>query len=203
VLTGLWHLAVAPSRVRTFLSRRAVAGLAALAIAGAALWGAFRYAPWWIAQERLTAGEAAMIESGWRDAPFFPDGWSDPHGKGNVTVRASLAPIVDIRLPLLPHTDHDLTIRMDPPDRPGLTATAAIFVNRHHLGDVALVSTEGRMGSYRFSIPADLVEGANRLRIMAPTLVPAGQAGPQFAFLPPDQLVGLRLWYVRVVPRRR
>lgn len=198
VIVLLGRVAAEPSRVRGLGSPRVAAGILALAATGAAGWALYRQLPWWIAREAIATGGAAMIVSGERDAPFFAGAWSAPHRGGNVSVKAALAPMVDLRLPLASRADHDLTLRMDPPEHLGMPVVAAVFLNGHHLGDAPLVATPGRIGTYRFRIPASVVGRDNRLRLIVPALVAAGQAGAGFAFLAPDQPVAFRLWYARV-----
>jgi 4-amino-4-deoxy-L-arabinose transferase-like glycosyltransferase len=190
-----------PFRLGALWSRRKAAGAIALAATAALLWTVHRQLPWWIERERLASGDAAMIVSGNRDAPFFEGGWSRFSSEGNVSVRAALAPMVDVQLPIVARTDHELTVRMDPPEGLKEPPVVAVFLNGHHLGDAALLATPGRIGTYRFAVPADLVGAENRLRFISRTLVNAGDAGARFTFLPPDSPVAFRLWYVRVQPR--
>jgi hypothetical protein len=41
--------------------------------------------------------------------------------------------------------------------------------------------------------------GSNELTLVPESMVAAGAAGPQFAWLDPAEKIGVRLWYVRVV----
>jgi hypothetical protein len=42
--------------------------------------------------------------------------------------------------------------------------------------------------------------GSNELIIIPASVTPAGSAGPRFAWLDPAERIGVRLWYVRVLP---
>ena len=63
------------------------------------------------------------------------------------------------------------------------------------------LSNPERVGSYRLTLPRDIVTaGSNEIIVIPATMTTAGAAGDRFAWLAPDDPVGVRLWYVRVVP---
>jgi hypothetical protein len=50
------------------------------------------------------------------------------------------------------------------------------------------------------TLPAEwVVEGDNELTLIPGTTVSAGSAGAQFAWLDPADIVGVRMWYLRVL----
>ena len=42
--------------------------------------------------------------------------------------------------------------------------------------------------------------GSNELIVIPTSVMPAGSAGPRFAWLDPADRIGVRMWYVRVLP---
>jgi hypothetical protein len=58
-----------------------------------------------------------------------------------------------------------------------------------------------RVGAYRIHLPAEWIRpGANRLTLVTEPLVAAASAGPRFAWIDEKERIGVRFWYVRVVP---
>ncbi|HSC29746.1 MAG TPA: glycosyltransferase family 39 protein [Vicinamibacterales bacterium] len=185
-----------PSMIR----RRDVAGAAGVMAAAAALSIMPIAMPLLVEREALTARDSAMITAGDRDAAFFIGPWSEPLPAEIVTVRVAQSEFVAIRLPLPEPVDYLMTIRMDPPDMPegGRESFVSVFVNRRMLAKVQLTRQADRMGTYRMRIPRDAARPLSRLDLVASHTVPARQAGPYFAPLPPETPVAFRLWYVRL-----
>jgi hypothetical protein len=51
-------------------------------------------------------------------------------------------------------------------------------------------------------VPRDLVRTwTNSLVLIPSETVPAGSAGERFSWIDPDVPIGIRLWYVRVLPQ--
>jgi hypothetical protein len=76
-----------------------------------------------------------------------------------------------------------------------------VLFNRHFVAALRLSWNPERVGSYRVPIQAHMVRtGSNELTIIPDTLVTASSAGPRFAWLDPSDRLGVRLWYVRVLP---
>lgn len=186
-----------PSRVRALLTpsmaRRAVAG-AALAAVVCALYAVL---PWLVVRETIAMGADVSIESGSRDRTFFGAGWSAPYTDGP-TFRVSLAERSVVRIPLPTRRTYQIVLRLDPvaPDR---QHRASVLLNRQLLAVLHLNWNPERVGAYPLQLPSDRVRiGSNELTIVPDTLVPAASA-VRFASRDPRDLLGLRLWYVRVL----
>jgi hypothetical protein len=90
-------------------------------------------------------------------------------------------------------------LRLDPvaPER---QHRATVLLNRQLLAILQLKASPDRVGTYPLQLPVDKVRvGINELTIVPDSLVPAGAAGPRFSSRDPRELLGLRLWYVRVL----
>jgi hypothetical protein len=89
---------------------------------------------------------------------------------------------------------------MDPVD-PHAQDRVSVLFNRHLVGVLRLEWSPERVGSYRLRIGESMVNvGSNELIIVPEVTVPAGAAGPRYAWLEPADRIGVRLWYVRVLP---
>jgi hypothetical protein len=90
-------------------------------------------------------------------------------------------------------------LRLDPvaPER---QHRAIVLLNRQLLANLQLTANPDRVGMYPLQLPVDKVRvGINELTIVPDTLVPAGVAGSRFGWRNPQDLLGVRLWYVRVL----
>lgn len=154
--------------------------------------------PWLAVREAIGLGEATSVETGPRDRLFYPDGWSSPHSEG-ITVRVSRGERSVVRFPLPDRRDYDIVLRIDPVD-PDIQQRVVVRFNGELVGLLTLSWNPERVGTYRVRARAPLVRTINELTIVSETLVSAGSAGPPFAWLDPDERIGLRLWYVRVLP---
>jgi hypothetical protein len=181
--------------VATALAWRA--GLvAAIVLAGA---GLYRWLPWFVAREAIAAGEPTSLPTGRRDAVFYGPGWSSPHDDG-LTVRVAVGDRSEIRLPLPERRDYDVVLRVDPA-APDAGQRLRVFFNDRPLALLRLDWDPERVGSYRFRLPADATHARrNRLLLVAEPPVTAGEAGARFAWMPPQERIGVRFWYVRVTP---
>ncbi len=84
--------------------------------------------------------------------------------------------------------------------RPDRQRRAVVLLNRQLLATLILTWNPDRVGSYPLLLPADKVRvGTNELTIVPDTLVAAGSAGHDASPRDPDDLLGVRLWYVRVL----
>lgn len=178
------------------LARRAAA-IVILAALGTA---AYLVLPWYVIREAIAHGESTSIETGERDKMFYRGGWSAPHA-GNITVRVSRGERAFVRLPLPEKRAYDIVLRIDP-----VTATAPdrvdVLFNKRLVGRLRLSWDPQRVGSYRFRVSKDIVRaGSNEIIIIPASTVPAGSAGSQFGWLDPADPIGVRLWYVRVLPQ--
>jgi hypothetical protein len=105
-----------------------------------------------------------------------------------------------VRFPLPARRDYKLVLRVDPV-APEARQLVRLQLNRRPLGVIDLGWNPDRVGSYQVEMPADIVRaGSNQLLLMPEPLLPAGSAGPRFAWLPPDERIGVRVWYIRVLP---
>ena len=162
--------------------------------------------PFFTARESLQGGEVAMITAGARDTVFFDGGWSPPSGQNGVVLRVAEREHVSMHVPLPAAGSVLLTLRMDPAETTDRARQPAVtvFLNRQPLGSVSLTRTPGRVGAYRFSIPADSPRGLmNTIDLVSTHTVPAADAGINFASLDTATPVAFRLWYARIEPVSR
>jgi hypothetical protein len=154
--------------------------------------------PWFVVRETIARDDDVNIQTGSRDAVFFGAGWSRPYLDG-LTFRVSQAERSSIRFPLPARRTYQIVLRLDPvaPDR---QHRATILLNRQLLAILQLRVNPERVGTYPVQLPSDKVRvGINELTIVPDTLVPAGLAGSRFSSRDPQELLGVRLWYVRVL----
>ena len=172
---------------------------AAVAACVVALACAFVLLPWFVVREALAHREDVSIETGRRDWMFYRTGWSAPHDDG-VIVRVSRADRSLVRLPLPRGSAYEIVLRLDPLV-PEVQQRLAVLFNRELVARFRLAWDPARMGTYRFRVqPAQIRAWSNELAVVPETLVPAASAGPRFGWLEPDERVGVRLWYVRILP---
>jgi 4-amino-4-deoxy-L-arabinose transferase-like glycosyltransferase len=173
-----------------------VATVVVVAVLGVATYFAL---PWYVVREAILLNESTSVQTGERDHVFYRSGWSSPHDEG-VTVRVSQTERPVVRIPLPVKRDYDLVLRIDPV-APGTQDRVSVLFNRHILGHLRLGWDPSRVGTYRLHVPERMVRvGGNELLIISDQLVSASSAGPRFAWLDPTERVGVRLWYVRVLP---
>jgi 4-amino-4-deoxy-L-arabinose transferase-like glycosyltransferase len=171
-----------------------VAGLTAIA----AFVATYRALPWFVVRETIAAGTDVSVETGGRDTPFFWSGWSRPYADGP-TFRVSTTQHAVVRIPLPWRRQYRIVLRLDPvaPER---QHRAVVLLNRQLLATLVLTFNPDRVGAYPVVLPADKTRvGMNELTIVPDTLVPAGSTGSRYASRNPDELLGIRLWYVRVL----
>jgi 4-amino-4-deoxy-L-arabinose transferase-like glycosyltransferase len=200
-----WSRALAmfrePRRIAMPPPRRIAAAAVVVTLAGIGAY-AYRVMPWFVIKEAVAKGEDVSVETGGRDHVFFTQGWSAPHRDG-VVVRISRGERSVIRVPLPSRARYDLVLRLDPvaPERQNWLN---VLFNDHQVGSFRLASDPQRAGSYRMTLrPHQVRAGANDLTLLPETLVTAGSAGPRFAWLAPEERIGVRLWYVRILPLER
>ena len=194
---GLRRLRLPPARGWRPAILRA-AGRVVLVAALAAMIAAWYFAmPWYVVREAVAHGESTSIETGTRDRIFYRRGWSPPYMQ-NITVRVSDEQRGVIRLPLPEKRAYDLVLRFDPAVAGDIVN---ILFNRRLVGRLQTTLNPGRVGSYRLTLPPDIVTaGSNEIIVVPSATSTAAAAGERFAWLPPESLAGVRLWYVRVVP---
>ena len=155
--------------------------------------------PWLVVREVIASGEDISIETGARDAVFYRRGWSPPHDDG-VTVRVSSAERAYVHVPLPKPGSYDLVFRIDPVV-PDVEQRVAVLFNGQLVARFTLGWNPERVGSYRVHLqPQQVRAGTNDVVLIPQLRVAAASAGPRFAWLPPAEQIGIRLWYVRVLP---
>jgi hypothetical protein len=201
-LSGVYRAAAAvvrdPARARRStvvpIARRAAA---VLAIAAAASAG-YMALPWFVTREAIVKGESVSVETGDRDRVFYRTGWLPPHTDG-ITARVSRGERASVHFPLPARRAYEIVLRLDPV-APAVQDRVAVLFNRKMAGLLHLMWNPERVGSYRLSVPEHMVRaGSNELTLVPESTVTAGAAGPRFAWLDPEERIGLRVWYVRVV----
>jgi hypothetical protein len=182
--------------VRVSRTQLVYAGSGVLLIAMAIV--CYRALPWFVAREAIAAGNDVSLNAGGRDATFFGDGWSDAYTDG-LTFRVSTSDQAVLRIPLTSQRPYRLVLRLDPV-APEQQHRAVVLLNRQLLATLILIPNPDRVGSYPLQLPADKVRvGMNELTIVPDKLVPAASAGSRYAFRDPEDRLGVRLWYVRVL----
>jgi len=154
--------------------------------------------PWFVVRETIASRTDVSVLAGGRDSTFFGPGWSGPYADG-LTFRVSRAEHAVVRIPLPEQRPYQIVLRLDPvaPER---QRRAVVLLNRQLLATLILTWSPDRVGSYPLLLPADKVRvGMNELTIVPDTLVPVASAGPRYASQDPDDQLGVRLWYVRVL----
>jgi hypothetical protein len=104
-----------------------------------------------------------------------------------------------VRIPLPERRPYQIVLRLDPvaPER---QRRAVVLLNRQLLATLILTWSPDRVGSYPLLLPADKVRvGMNELTIVPDMLVPATSVGSRYARQDPNDQLGVRLWYVRVL----
>jgi hypothetical protein len=183
-----------PAAMKPYLWRLAI--VAAVAGLGTA-W--YLGLPWYVTREAIAHGESTSIETGGRDRIFYRSGWSAPHVE-NITVRVSRSERAVVRLPLPVRRAYELVLRIDPVT-PASPEDVDVLFNRHLVGRLRLAWNPERVGSYRLRLREDIVTaGSNELIVVPSSVVPAGSAGPGFSWLDHAERIGVRMWYVRVLP---
>ena len=172
------------------------AAVVAVAVTATALYLAL---PWFTTREVIANGEAANIAAGARGLVFYREGWSAAHADGLAHVRVSRGARTTVHFPLPKKREYQVVIRVDPvaPDRQD---RLEVLFNSQVIGKIQLSWDPQRVGSYRMTLPADwVVVGDNKITLIPGTTVTAGSAGPRFAWLDPADVVGVRMWYLRVL----
>ena len=183
--------------LRPFASQPLMRTGAVVAALGLAL-GLYLVLPWFVVREAIASDKDISVETGTRDRVFFGSGWSEPYRDG-LTFRVSEAERAIIRIPLPSRRTYQIVLRFDPVAAE-LQRRAIVLLNRQLLANLQLTSNPDRVGSYSLQLPREKVRvGLNELTLVPDTLVPAGSAGPRFAWRNPQDLLGVRFWYVRVL----
>ena len=76
-----------------------------------------------------------------------------------------------------------------------------VFLNRDLLTTFELTWNPERVGQYEVSLPRRLVrQGFNDVRLWSDVMVPIGGSSTAIPEIARDQPVGLKLWYVLIIP---
>jgi hypothetical protein len=173
--------------------------IAIVAVLAASAVSFYLVMPWFVKREAMAADEAVNLEAGPRDRMFFRRGWSPPRTDGAVTARVSRTERASIHFPLPEKRAYEIALRLDPV-APGTQDRLTVLLNKRMLARLQLSWNPDRVGSYRLTLPAEWVrDGDNEIELVPETMVTAGAGGPRFAWLDPEERVGVRLWYLRVL----
>lgn len=157
-------------------------------------------APWFVIREDIRVGQGTSIQAGARDRVFFGDGWTESH-TGNITVRVTRADRASMRIPLPERRPYDLVLRIDPVT-PTSPQRVDVLFNKRLIGRLQLSVDPLRVGSYKVRVSPDMVRTwSNSLVLIPSATTPAGAAGERFGWIDPATPIGIRLWYVRVLPQ--
>ena len=172
---------------------------AAVALVAAIAAASYMALPWFTAKEAIASGEAVTIEANDRGRVFYRRGWSATHAEGLVNVRVSRDARTSVHIPLPEKRPYNIVLRLDPvaPERQD---RIAVLFNGQLVGRPRLTWDPQRVGSHRIALPAEWVKvGDNVITLVPETTVTAGSAGPRFGWLDPADMIGVRMWYVRVL----
>lgn len=155
--------------------------------------------PWYVIREAIARRESTSVQTGSRDAVFYRSGWTAPL-TDNITVRVSRGDRSIVRFPLPEKRAYEIVLRIDPVT-PSAPARVDVLFNKRWVARLPLSSNPERVGSYRLQVTEqDAHAGANELILIPAPTVAASAAGPRFASLDPAERIGVRLWYVRILP---
>jgi hypothetical protein len=173
---------------------------AVMSVVAAAAIFAYLTLPWFVVREAIAHRDSISIETGLRDSWFYRRGWSRPHRAGLASVRVATSPRASVQFPLPGRGIYDVTLRVDPV-APDAGQSMTVLFNDQVVLRTALSWDPQRVGAYLIRLPEEwITRGTNELTLIPSPMVPAASADPRFAWLPPSASIGLRLWYVRVVP---
>ena len=190
--------AAEPARLRSLVRPMAWRTVAVATIAAAGV-AAYYLLPWYVVREAIARGESTSVETGTRDRVFYSDGWSPPHME-SIVVRVTRGDRAVVRIPLPERRAYDIVLRIDPVT-PTMPELVDVLFNRKLIGHLRLSYDPQRVGAYRLRAGEDIVRrGSNEIVVIPSATVPAGAAGPRFDWLNPSDAIGVRLWYVRVLP---
>jgi 4-amino-4-deoxy-L-arabinose transferase-like glycosyltransferase len=177
------------------LARRAAAVIAVAVIAVAT----YMALPWFTTREAIANREAVTIEANDRGRVFYRSGWSASRAEGLAHIRVSRGARTTVHIPLPEKRPYEVVLRLDPV-APGRQQRVNVLFNSQIVGRIGLTWDPQRVGAHRVSLPAAWVKvGGNEITLVPETTVTAGSAGERFAWLDPAEVIGVRMWYVRVL----
>jgi 4-amino-4-deoxy-L-arabinose transferase-like glycosyltransferase len=190
--------AIRAARTRPAVRPLALRAAAVVLVAAMAI-GTYMALPWFTTKEAIANGEAVTIEATSRGWVFYRQGWSQSHAEGLANVRVSRGARTTVHIPLPAKRPYEVVLRLDPV-APGRQERVSVLFNSQLVGRIGLTWDPQRVGSHRVSLPADWVKvGDNQITLVPETTVSAGSAGERFTWLDPAEVIGVRMWYVRVL----
>jgi len=190
--------AIHAARTRPAVRPTALRAAAVITVAAIAV-GTYMALPWFTTREAIANGEAVTIEATDRGRVFYRRGWSRSRAEGLANVRVSRAARTTVHIPLPAKRPYDVVLRLDPvaPER---QQRVSVLFNTQLVGRIGLTWDPQRVGAHRVSLPAEWVKvGDNEITLVPETTVTAGSAGERFTWLDPADVIGVRMWYVRVL----
>jgi hypothetical protein len=185
---------------RGFGSRRTWIAVTVVIVVAVVARIAYARLPYFVQREALLHGDEVTIATGNRDEVFYTKQWSEPQSEGMVTARVVMGTRASVQLPLPERRPYRLTLRLDPVT-PAAPRAFSVLLDGRLLRRLTLEWNPVRVGMYSVDVDADFVRpGRAVLQVVADSAVPAGAAGPRYAWLPPETAVSLRVWYVRIHP---
>ena len=185
---------------RRAMRRRYVMNTAAVSCCLAAASLIYVVLPWFDVREKLIKGDSVSVETGERDWVFYRSGWSPVHLDGTIPIRVSVAPRPSVYFPL-PQGQHSHAVLRIDPVAPARQRTVSVLFNSQLVAVFHLGWDPARIGSYDVPLPTAWVKsGINELTLVPDATVPQTEAGPRFVWADPSTTLGVRLWYVRLLP---
>jgi 4-amino-4-deoxy-L-arabinose transferase-like glycosyltransferase len=200
IVAAVHALTAAIRAVRTRPAVRPLAWRVAAVVVVAMLAAAiYMVLPWFTTKEAIANGEAVTIEATSRGRVFYRRGWSRSRPEGLANVRVSRGARTTVHIPLPAKRHYEVVLRLDPV-APGRQERVSVLFNSQLVGRIGLTWDPERVGAHRVSLPADWVKvGDNEITLVPETTVSAGSAGERFTWLDPADVIGVRMWYVRVL----
>lgn len=200
IVAAIHACAAAARAIRTRpAARPLVLRVAAVVVVAAMAAGTYMALPWFTVKEAIANGEAVTIEANSRGRVFYRRGWSRSHAEGLANVRVSRGARTTVHVPLPAKRPYEVVLRLDPV-APGRQERVSVLFNSQLVGRIGLTWDPQRVGAHRVSLPAEWVKvGGNEITLVPDTTVSAGSAGERFTWLDPADVIGVRMWYVRVL----
>ena len=143
-----------------------------------------------------------IIRAGTRDRWLFSGGWSELTVSGNVVSRFATDQTATLVVPLPEARPYKFVLRLDPlGDSATLRQKVRVLINQQTVEVLQLQWDPERVGQYEVSPPAGVLRrGMNEITLQSENMVSIGHTGDAFPEIPRDRDVGVRLWYVLIVP---
>lgn len=200
IVAAVHAFATAIRAVRTRPAVRPIAlRVAAVVLIAVIATGTYVALPWFTTKEAIANNEAVTIEATNRGRVFYRRGWSRSHTEGLANVRVSRGARTTVHIPLPAKRPYEVVLRLDPV-APGRQERVSVLFNSQLVARIGLTWDPQRVGAHRILLPAEWVRvGDNEITLVPETTVSAGSAGERFTWLDPADVIGVRMWYVRVL----